>query len=119
VLLGGDVCYFAGDVVDVVDLLEISGLSSAEDVHLVGAGDRPDAGLFEAVVSERSELAGCHACETRIPRSLRRGGPGDPPPRRRPARQARHGRAAAWRRAARARDARVRRGSGAGTATSA
>ena len=58
VLSGGDVCYFAGDVVDVVDLLEIRGLSSAEDAHLVGAGDRPDAGLFEAVVSERSELAG-------------------------------------------------------------
>jgi di/tricarboxylate transporter len=58
VLGAGDVCYFAGDVVDVVDLLEIVGLSSAEDAHLVGAGDRPDAGLFEAVVSERSELAG-------------------------------------------------------------
>ena len=58
VLSAGDVCYFAGDVVDVVDLLEISGLSSAEDAHLVGAGDRPDAGLYEAVVSERSELAG-------------------------------------------------------------
>jgi len=57
-LSAGDVCYFAGDVVDVVDLLEIRGLSSAEDAHLVGAGDRPDAGLFEAVVSERSELAG-------------------------------------------------------------
>jgi di/tricarboxylate transporter len=58
-LLGaGDVCYFAGDVVDVVDLLEIRGLSSSEDAHLVGAGDRPEAGLFEAVVSERSELAG-------------------------------------------------------------
>jgi di/tricarboxylate transporter len=58
VLSSGDVCYFAGDVVDVVDLLEIRGLSSAEDAHLVGAGDRLDAGLFEAVVSERSELAG-------------------------------------------------------------
>jgi di/tricarboxylate transporter len=58
VLGEGDVCYFAGDVVDVVDLLEIVGLSSAEDAHLVGTGDRPDAGLFEAVVSERSELAG-------------------------------------------------------------
>ena len=57
-LNAGDLCYFAGDVVDVVDLLEIRGLSSAEDAHLVGAGDRPDAGLFEAVVSERSELAG-------------------------------------------------------------
>jgi di/tricarboxylate transporter len=57
-LNAGDICYFAGDVVDVVDLLEIRGLSSAEDAHLVGAGDRPDAGLFEAVVSERSELAG-------------------------------------------------------------
>jgi di/tricarboxylate transporter len=58
VLGEGDICYFAGDVIDVVDLLEIAGLSSAEDAHLVGAGDRPDAGLFEAVVSERSELAG-------------------------------------------------------------
>lgn len=58
VLGSGDICYFAGDVVDVVDLLEIGGFSSAEDAHLVGAGDRPDAGLFEAVVSERSELAG-------------------------------------------------------------
>jgi len=53
-----DVCYFAGDVVDVVDLLEIGGLSSAEHRHVVGAGDLPDSGLFEAVVSERSELAG-------------------------------------------------------------
>ncbi len=58
VLGAGDVCYFAGDVVDVVDLLEIDGLASAEHSHLIGAGDRPDAGLFEAVVSERSELAG-------------------------------------------------------------
>ena len=56
-----DVCYFADDVVDlvdVVDLLEIGGLSSAEHRHVVGAGDLPDSGLFEAVVSERSELAG-------------------------------------------------------------
>jgi di/tricarboxylate transporter len=58
VLGPGDVCYFAGDVVDVVDLLGIDGFASAEDAHLVGAGDRPDARLFEAVVSERSELAG-------------------------------------------------------------
>lgn len=58
VLGAGDVCYFAGDVVDIVDLLEVAGLASAEDDHLVGTGDRPDAGLFEAVVSERSELAG-------------------------------------------------------------
>ncbi len=58
VLGSGDVCYFAGDVVDVVDLLEVDGLVSAEHAHLVGAGDRPDAGLFEAVVSERSDLAG-------------------------------------------------------------
>jgi di/tricarboxylate transporter len=57
-LNAGDICYFAGDVVDVVDLLEISGFTSAEDAHLVGTGDRPDAGLYEAVVSERSELAG-------------------------------------------------------------
>ncbi len=58
VLGAGDICYFAGDVVDVVDLLEIRGLRSAEQAHMIGAGDRPDAGLFEAVVSERSELAG-------------------------------------------------------------
>ncbi len=58
ILNAGDICYFAGDVVDVVDLLEIAGFSSAEDAHLIGAADRPDAGLFEAVVSERSELAG-------------------------------------------------------------
>jgi di/tricarboxylate transporter len=64
VLGAGDVCFFAGDVVDVVDLLEIRGLSSDEDAHLVGAGDRPDAGLFEAVVSERSELVGATLRET-------------------------------------------------------
>jgi len=58
VLGAGDVCYFVGDVVDVVDLLEVRGFASAEDAHLVGTGDRPDAGLFEAVISERSELAG-------------------------------------------------------------
>jgi di/tricarboxylate transporter len=58
VLGAGDICYFAGDVVDVVDLLEVSGFVSAEHAHLLGAVDRPDAGLFEAVVSERSELAG-------------------------------------------------------------
>jgi len=58
-LLGADdTCYFAGDVGDVLDLLEIRGLTSAEDQHVRGAGDRPDAGLFEVVVSERSELAG-------------------------------------------------------------
>jgi di/tricarboxylate transporter len=58
VLGAGDICYFAGDVVDVVDLLEVDGFASAEHAHLLGAADRPDAGLFEAVVSERSELAG-------------------------------------------------------------
>jgi di/tricarboxylate transporter len=58
-LLGADdTCYFAGDVGDVLDLLEVPGLTSAEDQHLRAAGDRPDAGLFEVVVSERSELAG-------------------------------------------------------------
>jgi di/tricarboxylate transporter len=58
VLGPGDVCYFAGDVDDVVDLLETPGLQSAELPHVVGAGDRPDAGLYEVVVSEQSELAG-------------------------------------------------------------
>jgi di/tricarboxylate transporter len=54
----GDVCYFAGDVDDVMDLLETPGLESAELAHVAGTGDRPDAGLYEVVVSERSELAG-------------------------------------------------------------
>jgi di/tricarboxylate transporter len=58
VLGAGDVCYFAGNVTDVVDVLEVDGLVSAERPHLVGTGDRPDAGLFEAVISERSDLAG-------------------------------------------------------------
>ena len=58
VLGPGDVCYFAGDVDDVVDLLETPGLQSAEQPHVVGAGDRPDAGLYEVVISEQSELAG-------------------------------------------------------------
>jgi len=58
VLGPGDICYFAGDVDDVVDLLETPGLESAELAHVAGAGDRPDAGLYEVVVSERSELAG-------------------------------------------------------------
>jgi di/tricarboxylate transporter len=58
VLGAGDVCYFAGNVTDVVDVLEVDGLVSAEHPHLVGTGDRPDAGLFEAVISERSDLAG-------------------------------------------------------------
>jgi Trk K+ transport system NAD-binding subunit len=58
VLGPGDVCYFAGDVDDVVDLLETPGLQSAEQPHVAGAGDRPDAGLYEVVVSEQSELAG-------------------------------------------------------------
>jgi di/tricarboxylate transporter len=54
----GDTCYFAGDVADVLDLLDVRGLASAEDPHLAGAGDQPDAGLYEVVVSERSELSG-------------------------------------------------------------
>jgi di/tricarboxylate transporter len=58
VLGPGDTCYFAGDVVDVVDLFDVPGLASAEHVHLAGAADRLDAALFEAVVSERGELAG-------------------------------------------------------------
>jgi len=58
VLGPGDVCYFAGDVDDVVDLFETPGLQSAELPHVAGAGDRPDAGLYEVVISEQSELAG-------------------------------------------------------------
>jgi len=58
VLGAGDTCYFAGDVEDVVDLLDIRGLTIAEQRHLEGAGDQHDATLYEVVVSERSELAG-------------------------------------------------------------
>jgi di/tricarboxylate transporter len=58
VLGPGDTCYFAGDVTDVMDLIEIDGLESAERPHLAGAADRAGAELYEAVVSERSELAG-------------------------------------------------------------
>jgi di/tricarboxylate transporter len=54
----GDTCYFVGDVNDVVDLFEVKGLTTAEHPHLAGAADRPDAGLYETVVSERSDLAG-------------------------------------------------------------
>jgi di/tricarboxylate transporter len=53
-----DICYFAGDVNDVVDVLETPGLVSAEEAHLGDASDRVDAGLYEVVVAERSELAG-------------------------------------------------------------
>ncbi len=58
VLGEGDTCYFAGDVEDVVDLLDIRGLTVAEQRHLEGTGDQHDATLYEVVVSERSELAG-------------------------------------------------------------
>jgi di/tricarboxylate transporter len=54
----GDTCYFAGDVSDIVDLTEMRGLTIAEQRHIEEAGERTDAGLYEVVVSERSELAG-------------------------------------------------------------
>jgi di/tricarboxylate transporter len=54
----GDACYFAGDVTDVVDLVEIDGLTLAEEAHLPGIGDQPDSVLFEAVVGESSDLIG-------------------------------------------------------------
>jgi di/tricarboxylate transporter len=58
-LIGADdVCYFAGDVDDVVDVLETPGLVSAEQPHLGDASARVDAGLYEVVIAERSELAG-------------------------------------------------------------
>ncbi|MEM9514636.1 MAG: SLC13 family permease [Actinomycetota bacterium] len=53
-----DLCYFVGDVDNIVDLMEVRGLSSAERPHLDGALERPGSGLYEVVVSERSELAG-------------------------------------------------------------
>ncbi|MCU0261889.1 MAG: SLC13 family permease [Ilumatobacteraceae bacterium] len=54
----GDACFFAGDVTDVVDLVEIDGLTLAEEAHLPGVGDQPDSALFEAVVGESSDLVG-------------------------------------------------------------
>ncbi|MEO1056372.1 MAG: SLC13 family permease [Actinomycetota bacterium] len=53
-----DLCYFVGDVDNIVDVMEVRGLSSAERPHLDGALQRPGTGLYEVVVSERSELAG-------------------------------------------------------------
>lgn len=58
VLESGDVLYFVGDVTDVVDLTELGGLRSTEEVHLLEANRGADTRLFEVVVSERSELAG-------------------------------------------------------------
>lgn len=54
-LKAGDTLYFAGDVSRVIDVKNMAGLISAEQKHMI---DRPGAVLFEAVVSERSELAG-------------------------------------------------------------
>lgn len=54
-LSGGDTLYFAGDVSRVIDVKNMAGLVSAEQKHML---DQPGAVLFEAVVSERSELAG-------------------------------------------------------------
>ncbi len=53
-----DLCYFVGDVDNIVDVMEVRGLSSAERPHLDGALERPGSALYEVVVSERSELAG-------------------------------------------------------------
>ena len=57
-LRADDTLYFTGDVSRVIDLQAVQGLVSAEHPHLIGAVDGLDASLFEAVVSERSELAG-------------------------------------------------------------
>jgi len=53
-----DTLYFSGDVSRVIDLQAMQGLVSAEQPHLIGTVDGLDTSLFEAVVSERSELAG-------------------------------------------------------------
>lgn len=58
VLAEDDTLYFVGDVTKVVDLHDVAGLVSAEQPHVSGVGDRPGAQLYEAVVSERSALAG-------------------------------------------------------------
>jgi di/tricarboxylate transporter len=57
-LAGHETLYFVGDVTDVLDLDEIDGLASAERVHAIDAGDRPDSQLYEVVVSEGSDLVG-------------------------------------------------------------
>lgn len=57
VLAAGDACYFVGDVARVMDLHDLAGLRSAEHAHLLDT-DGPDRRLYEAVIADRSALAG-------------------------------------------------------------
>lgn len=57
VLAAGDACYFVGDVARVMDLHDLVGLRSAEHAHLLDT-DGPDRRLYEAVIADRSALAG-------------------------------------------------------------
>jgi len=57
VLEGGDVCCFLGDASRMIDLHEITGLTSLERSHLAVA-EGPDTQVFEAVVSPSSPLIG-------------------------------------------------------------
>jgi di/tricarboxylate transporter len=56
-LVAGDRLYFVGDVQRIVDLQDTTGLTSAEQNHLIEA-EGPGVRLFEAVVGGRSVLAG-------------------------------------------------------------
>ena len=119
-LIGADdVCYFAGDVDDVVDVLETPGLVSAEQSHLGDASARVDAGLYEVVVAERSELAGSTLSEVGFRAhydaavlAIKRHDDDMPG-------QTRHGQAATGGRAARAGHTRSSKHCGGATATSA
>lgn len=57
VLEDGDSCVFVGDVARVVDLHHVAGLQSAEHDHVSVAEGR-DRRLYEAVIGDRSSLAG-------------------------------------------------------------
>lgn len=57
VLAAGDDCSFVGDVSRVMDLHAINGLRSSEHTHLLDA-EGPGGRLYEAVVGDRSALAG-------------------------------------------------------------
>lgn len=57
-VLAGDTLFFVGDVDNVLDLQELSGLRSAERDHIEGTGDQAGAILYEAVIAGSSDLVG-------------------------------------------------------------
>jgi di/tricarboxylate transporter len=57
-VLAGDTLFFVGEVGNVLDLQELSGLSSAERDHIEGTADGAGTMLFEAVIAASSDLVG-------------------------------------------------------------